>query len=156
MRTLFFVLVLSFGALIFQSCEVYPNTTSGGYYGRGYYNGDYSDGDYYGYGYQPGGYYNGDYSDRGYYGYRAGGYYDGGGYGPTVVVTPGYRDYDHGYRDSNRYYGGESANVNRNVHGNRNAEVSRKAQVGRKAQVNSKSTHVNRPTNSSRTNHRQQ
>jgi hypothetical protein len=133
MRTLFFVLVLGFGALIFQSCEVYPNTTSG-YYGHGYYNGDYSDRDYYGYGYQPGG------------------YYGGGGYGPTVVVTPGYRNYDHGYRESNRYYGGESHNVNRNVHGNRNAEVNRKAQVNRKVQANSQSTHTNR----SRSDHRQQ
>ena len=43
MRTLSFVLVLSFGALTFQTCSVYPNTTSGGYYGHGYYNGDYSD-----------------------------------------------------------------------------------------------------------------
>jgi hypothetical protein len=153
MRTLFFVLVLGFGALIFQSCEVYPNTTSG-YYGHGYYNGDYSDRDYYGYGYQPGGYYNGDYPDRGYYGYgyQPGGYYGGGGYGPTVVVTPGYRDYDHGYRDSNRYYGGESDNSSRNVHANRNAEVNRKAQVKRKVQANSQSTHTNR----SRSDHRQQ
>src|ERR1700739_3057520 len=99
MRTLFSVLVLSLGALTFQSCEVYPNGASAGYSGGGYYNGGYSDRRYYGDGYYGGGYYNGD-------------YYNGTVYGPTVAVSSGYRDYDHGYRDSNRYYGRGSDTVN--------------------------------------------
>jgi hypothetical protein len=109
MRTLFSVLVLGFSALGFQSCEVYPDRTSGGYHRGGYYNG--------------GGYYDG-------------GYYDGGGYGPTVVVSPGYRDDDHGHRYSNGYYSAESDNVNRSAHGNRNAQVNRNAQANRNAHVN--------------------
>jgi hypothetical protein len=40
--------VLALGALTFQSCEVYPNGTSRGYYDLGYYGG--------------GGYYGGDYA----------------------------------------------------------------------------------------------
>ena len=44
MRTLFSVLALAFGALTFQSCEVYP----GGYYGGGYYDGGYYGGGGYG------------------------------------------------------------------------------------------------------------
>ena len=75
MKSLLSVLALALGALTFQSCEVYPTGTSRGYYDGGYYGG--------------GGYYDG-------------GYY-GGGYGPTVVVSSGYRDYDHGYGYNNRY-----------------------------------------------------
>jgi len=55
MKSLLSVLALAFGALTFQSCEVYPTATSrgyydgGGYYGGGYYgDGGYYDGGYYG------------------------------------------------------------------------------------------------------------
>jgi hypothetical protein len=132
MRTLFSVLVLSLGALTFQSCEVYPNGAYAGYSGSGYYNGGYSDRRYYG---------------DGYY---------GSGYGPTVAISSEYRDYDHGYRASNRYYGGGSDTVNRNVYGNRNGEVHRNAQVNRNVRVNSRSAHVNRRINSSSRDHKQQ
>src|SRR5271165_1221528 len=60
MKSLLSIFALAIGALAFQSCEVYPNATSRGYYGGGYYGGGgYYDGGYYG----GGGYY-----DRGYYG----------------------------------------------------------------------------------------
>jgi hypothetical protein len=74
MKSLLSVLALALGALTFQSCEVYPNGSSGGYYG-GYYGGGYYDG----------------------------GYYGGGGYGPTLVVSSGYRDYHHGYGYNSGY-----------------------------------------------------
>ena len=54
MKSLLSVLALVFGALTFQSCEVYPTESSRGYYEGGYYGG--------------GGYYDGT------------GYYGGGGY----------------------------------------------------------------------------
>ena len=59
MKSMLSVLALAFGALTFQSCEVYPNGTSrgyyeGGYYGGGYY-GDGYGGDHYGDGYYGGG-----------------------------------------------------------------------------------------------------
>jgi uncharacterized membrane protein len=78
MKSLLSVLALAFGALTFQSCEVYPTGTSRGYYGgSGYYGGGSYGGGYYGGG---GAYYDG-------------GYYGGGGYGrPIVVVSSGYRD----------------------------------------------------------------
>ncbi len=47
MKSLLSVLALAFGALTFQSCEVYPTGTSRGYYDGGYYGGGY-DGGYYG------------------------------------------------------------------------------------------------------------
>ena len=49
MKSLLSVLALGFGALTFQSCEVYPNGTSRGHYEGGYYGGaGYYDGGYYG------------------------------------------------------------------------------------------------------------
>ena len=108
MKSLLSVLALAFGALTFQSCEVYPNATSRGYYGGGYYGGG---------GYYDGGYYGGDgYYDRGYYG--------GGPYGPTVVVSSGDREHHHGDGYSNDYYDRANNYVNRNDHVNRNASVS--------------------------------
>src|SRR5271165_7309303 len=99
MKSLLPVLALAFGALTFQSCEVYPTGTSRGYYDGGYYGGGY---------------------DGGYYGDS---YYGGGGYGPTVVVSSGYRNYHHGYGYSSGYYDRENVHVNRNVHANRNLHV---------------------------------
>src|ERR1700720_4226004 len=84
MKSLLSVLTLAFGALTFQSCEDYPNGASRGYYHGGYYGNGYG-GDRYGGGYYAGGGY---YDGGGYYG---GGGYDGGYYGPTVVVSSGYR-----------------------------------------------------------------
>ena len=47
MKSLLSVLALAFGVLTFQSCEVYPDQTSRGYYHGGYYGGDhYGDGHY--------------------------------------------------------------------------------------------------------------
>jgi hypothetical protein len=132
MKSLLSVLALAFGALTFQSCEVYPNATSRGYYGGGYYGGGgYYDGGYYGGGgYYDGGYYGGDgYYDRGYYG--------GGPYGPTVVVSSGDREHHHGYGYSNDYYDRANNRVNRNGHVNRNASVNRNAQVNRNAHAQS-------------------
>ena len=83
MKLLLSVFALAIGALTFQSCEVYPNGSSGGYYHGGYYaGGNYGDG-----------YADDHYND---------GYYGGGG----VVVSSGYREYDHGYGYNNRYYTG--------------------------------------------------
>jgi hypothetical protein len=74
MKSLLSVIALAFGALTFESCEVYANGTSRRYYDGGYYGG--------------GGYYDG-------------GYYSGGDYGPTVVVSSGYREHHHGDGYSN-------------------------------------------------------
>ena len=130
MKSLLSFLALAIGALSFQSCEVYPNATSRGYYGGGYYGG--------------GGYYDGGYYGGG--GYYDGGYYGGGGYGPTVVVSSGYRDYHHGYGYSNGYYDRENVHVNRNVNVNRNVRVNRDIHVNRTGRVN-RNVHVNRNVN---------
>jgi hypothetical protein len=110
----FSVLALAIGALTFQSCEVYPNGTSRGYNHGGYYGDGYA-GDHYGDGY----------------------------YGGGVVVSSGYREYDHGYGYNNRYYSGENTHVNRNVNVNRTVQTNRNVNVNRNAQVN-RSVHVSR------------
>jgi hypothetical protein len=112
------VLALAFGALTFQSCEIYPNGTSRGYYGGGYYAGG------------------GDYDGR---------YYDGGGYGPTVVVSSGDREH-HDYGYSNEYYDRENNHANRNVNLNRNAQIKRNAHANRNVRVN-RNAHANRNEN---------
>src|ERR1700737_405821 len=126
MKSLLSVLVLAFGALTFQSCEVYPNGTSRGY----------NDGGYYGGGYYGGG------------GYYDGGYYGGGDYGPTVVVSSGYREHHHGDGYNNEYYDRENNHINRNDHVNGNANVNRNVNGNRNVNTNryvhpNRNVHVN-------------
>ena len=97
------------------------------------------------------------YPSSGYYGgrgYYSDSYYGGGGYGSTVVVTPGYREYHHGYRYSNAYYSRESGNVNRHVHIDRNVHVNRNVHANRGANVN-RNVHVNRNLHINRNVHHQ-
>jgi hypothetical protein len=122
MKSLLSVIALAFGALTFQSCEVYPNGTSRGYYDGGYYGGD---------------------------GYYDGGYYSGGDYGPTVVVSSGYREHHHGDGYSNEYYDRENNHINRNDHVNGNANVNRNVNANRNVQVN-RNVNANRNGNGNR------
>jgi hypothetical protein len=67
-KTLFYVLPLVVVGLALQSCEVYPNGTSAGYYGGGYHGNGYYGNGYYGTGYYGTGYYGTGYYGTGYYG----------------------------------------------------------------------------------------
>lgn len=111
MKTLFSVLALGLSALSFQSCEVYPNRTSGGYYsGGGYYDGG---------GYGPTVVVSSGSRDYD-HGYR----YSNGYYSAE-------RDNVHGSAQVNR-----NAQVNRSAQVNRNAQVKRSTQAKRNPHVN--------------------
>jgi hypothetical protein len=129
MRTLFSVLALGLSALSFQSCEVYPSRTSGGYYNGGYSGGGYYDGGGYGptVAVSSG---SRDYDHR----YR----------------------YSNGYYSAESDNVHRSAQANREAQVSRHAPVNRNAQVKRSTQTK-RNPHVNRASsNSSKSDHKQQ
>ena len=118
MKSLLSVLALAFGVLTFQSCEVYPDQTSRGYYHGGYYGGDH-------------------YGD---------GHYGGGGVVVSSGYREhdhGY-GYSNGYYSGENAHVNRAANVDRNV--NRNVQVNRNVNVNRNANVNRNETSIGTST----------